>query len=463
MTDEIIARVSDTEGASTQASRAYAILTSLLRRLPPIGASRGVAGEATKRAICHLALRAALHPALLPYRDDPLLPLEGEFVSTDAHLDALLSYLAASEDSGAILAGLSAADRCYLPPSDPASDQDPPNDLVGAVWGSLYLPGRGRAIPCRIWAVYNPALPDPDRRWRAPQTVRDASPAVTASAAAAFAAAHTLIGHHSGALISAPLVPAPLYFDLCCLEEDDAAAAAVQGSDRAPTPPGDALLAAVAGESLALPLALAFLSALLDLPVRSELGATGALSSAGPDTSGRLVPVEWVFEKAGAHLRRFPRGRFLYPADGREEKDGIAWQTVAPGSRTPVETLAQAARESLHRLAGPLPATTPPPSRLPISDDLRFPEPRRETNTVSPPVGAQIAFLRVEVENAVRLWETHPARMHHAAAEYEALFQAAVRSTGGYRCAAPGGGSGMGGGMAAFGSAGTACQAAITL
>ena len=72
----------------------------------------------------HLARRLLEHPTLRPWHDDPLKTLDGTYPSLDA--------LAAILQSG---------------------DEITDGETIGAIWGALYLPAEGAAVPVRVRAA----------------------------------------------------------------------------------------------------------------------------------------------------------------------------------------------------------------------------------------------------------------------------------------------------------------------
>jgi predicted ATPase/class 3 adenylate cyclase len=434
-----------TEDVDAAARAAYGLLVSLVR----IASERIPAGAQAAAAAFHLALRSTLAPVLAPYLADPLRPLGGQFVSVDAQIQALLGR--ARSDAAAALApdlvaGLTPADRealASISTRDAARDMaiDAPagstfaTSLVGAAWGSLYLPASGIAVPCRVWAVYDAAgarnaLSESRRsrdapRWPFPRSVRPVSPDIRSASFAAQAAALAVVERFSDALLSAPLWPGPLYFDVCC---SDTAAVL-----------DDAVVGAVVGESLGLPLALAFLSALISVPVIPGIGATGALGSAlgGQADVGAVRPVGWAPAKAAAHAARFPGSVFLAPA---AEPATVTVADVAP---RPVHTVVDAASAAMEGFA----------------DRIARAAALRPYEDVDAPVGERVAFLRTEVEGSVRLWQDVPEVARQIFGDYEAIFRNAVRAHRGVTFGTGGGADGAA--TAAFSHCADACSAAL--
>ena len=257
------------------AQRALARLNALLKALesmPPEARQGGL----------WLALQALGDPQLIPYVSDPLLPLEGAFLSLDSQLLALQ------------------AARASLPANAGG---------LGTIWGALYLPAQQKARPCRV-AVAALSAPT-ELGWPLPEPVAPVSPSVARSAAAALREALALIER-----VGMP-PPRPVHL-LYGVEEGLSAA----------------------GDSLGLPLFLATLSALTGLPLRPQLGATGALAE------GALCAVNWTEAK-----------RTALQAEG-----------ISLLSHSDVETLAEAATQALEGGEGfryCVPSAVPPLVALP--------------------------------------------------------------------------------------------------
>ena len=177
-----------------------------------------------------LALRLIEHPALQPFREDPMRELDGERPSLDA-LDAALRH------------------RWKRQASSP--------DRIGCIWGALYLPAEARAVAVRLRAFV--CMGEPDMI-----ALRPLAHEVLLSANAALAAARIESGRSDGLVI---------------LDIES------EGID-------DALLGAIVGDSFGLPLALAFLSALRGEPLPSDLGATGAVGRDGGNRLGAVGWIE---------------------------------------------------------------------------------------------------------------------------------------------------------------------------
>ncbi len=368
-----------------------------------------VCPEEARPALLHLAVRAALHPSLRPYLLDPLRPLDGQFLSLDAHLAGILEYAAARRVDAAMMAGLAEEDRRILHAvSTPAPF---PKRLIGALAGALFVSHSGTAIPCRVFAAYLPDcdVPSRSRSWAAPIAVRAVSEEVLLSAQSAFAAALWTIEHECD--LPAPLWPAPLYFDV-------AAPGLAEGD-----------LQRVSGDSLGLPLALAFLSALLTAPLRSNIAATGAVGKS-PRHPAAITDVGWVREKAAA--LRGSTQRLLAPT--------AIHDTALPV--TGVTSLRGAARYA----SSGMPAL--------LRRERSRPRPARR---ICPPTGT-VTFLFTEIAEAAHLWEVAPAAMRAASEAHDRLVEDAILRQGGtiFR-------RGSEGFCAAFAGAEDACRAALAV
>lgn len=214
--------------------QAYAPVELLLRQAMMVSLSE-------RRAYLELARSALGHPALAPFHVDPLYSDEGLFLSLDMQARAVEQALA------------------HVSPKESA---------VGGCWGALYLPAENRARACRVWAAVDWAQKG-TWGWPDPVSVIPLAPEVSRSAQTALAAALAVV---ESSCLSCPWIsPAPLYF-------------MVEGAQEA------------RGDSLTLPLALAFLSALTRLPLPANLGATGTIHE------GRIGAVGWLSEKRAALL-----------------------------------------------------------------------------------------------------------------------------------------------------------------
>ncbi|MBC8137308.1 MAG: hypothetical protein H8F28_15620 [Fibrella sp.] len=248
-------------------TNSHEISESVYRRFEQIAdALRTNASPIARYTLLSLLRRAGLHPALEPFRLDPLLSLNGSFVSLAAQV-----------------AGISAMLDAHTEPSE----------TIGSVGGTLYLPAGKSVSACRVRSAYLPA--HPVARWQHPVAVHPVSPDLEASAQRAFEAALQLI------------------LFVCPGEQPPAPALVFWGADGVE----DAVAQTTAGDSLQLPLTLSFVSALTRLPVASRVGATGAVQ-----TSGRLSPVGFVDEKGEAFLARHGEGSvFLTPDDGADIRE----------------------------------------------------------------------------------------------------------------------------------------------
>jgi predicted ATPase len=198
----------------------------LWKVLESLGEERSSVAQALTRRILE-------HPALRPWHDDPLRTLGGVYPS----LDALMELAQAQEESE--------------------------KSTVGTLWGALYLPAEGSAVPVQVRAARTTGI-------ETLVAARPLSPEVERSAQAAWEAARKLLPEPGGGL---------------CYDIE------AEGID-------SELAAAVAGDSLGLPLALAFWSALAKKPLPGDLGATGALQG------DRITPVGWVEAKRDALSQR---------------------------------------------------------------------------------------------------------------------------------------------------------------
>ncbi len=205
-----------------------------------------------------LTRRLLEHPALRPWHDDPLRLLGGVYPSLDALAEATLA-------------------------------QSDTNDTVGTLWGALYLPAEGSAVPVQVCGARLPGM-------GALVAARPLSPEVERSAQAAWEAVRKLL-------------PEKISDGICYDIQ-------AEGVD-------SALAASVAGDSLGLPLALAFWSALAEKPLPANLGATGAIQG------DQVTPVGWVEAKRAALAQRGIR--MLAPGDVDTLKDAL--KVVAPPER----------------------------------------------------------------------------------------------------------------------------------
>ncbi len=316
-----------------EARLVYAALERLL------DAARDAVGSASRNPLLLLARHCLEHPALRPFRDDPLRTLGGRFLSLDARVATLRNVLAAG--------GMPVA-------------------TVGSVGATLYMPWDERVVVCRVLVAVLSS--HPLDRWERPVPVQPMSPDLEASANRAFdAVLHTLL------FVSPdgnPPTPRVVYWS-------------VDGAEAGG-------LAATSGDSLELPLALAFLSALTGIPVPTVVGATGAIRD--PD---RVAPVGFVAAKRNAYFAAVGvTARFLTSEDGRsiaEFAAGLDDTWAARFARTSPEAL----------------------------------------TTLAP--GEHGTFLWAEIGNVPALWETHAAELRELLPRFETLFEAAVRGAGGQR------------------------------
>lgn len=290
------------------------------RRLEVLGRLLTAAGSASVEVqgpLCCLALRAALHPLLADYRRDPLLLLNGRYISLDAQVEGLLGYVHTRRLAPYIHYRLSEEDRFVATALTPTlfsrgkeqvenlSTPRPPNaallgaTTVGEVPAALYLPFARRATACWVLAacgLHDPAPPT----WPDPIPVRPVGEDTRRAARAALGAALTLL-EEQGAL-PPTLRPMPLYFDVCAPELCEAQ------------------MEGVAGGSLGLPLALAFLSTLLQKPFPGNVGATGEVG-VGVDAADTVEAVLRVEEKARALRAALPWALLLAPARRAAQDD----------------------------------------------------------------------------------------------------------------------------------------------
>ena len=155
--------------------------------------------------------------------------------------------------------------------------------------------------------------------WEPPRAVRPAGAAVAASAEHALRAALLLLCADDA--LPPYLRPGPVFYDVCA-------------------PLSDEQMAGIDGDSLQLPLALAFLSALTHRPLSGAMGATGAVGIGEAMEHLPVEPVGAVPAKARAFFASFESERdaaapcFLVPTGG-EERAGTS-------RTTPVATLRDA-------------------------------------------------------------------------------------------------------------------------
>jgi predicted ATPase len=216
---------------------------ALWKALESLGEEKSLVAQA-------LARRILEHPVLQPWHDDPLRTLGGVYPSLDA-LTEIAQARPESEES-----------------------------TVGTLWGALYLPAEGSAVPVQVRAARTPDV-------ETLVAARPLSPEVERSAQAAWEAARKLLPESGSGL---------------CYDIE------AEGID-------SELAAAVAGDSLGLPLALAFWSALTEKPLPDNLGATGAIQG------DRIAPVGWVEAKRDALSQRGVRT--LAPGEVKTLKEAL--------------------------------------------------------------------------------------------------------------------------------------------
>ena len=323
--------------------------------------------DAERSTILCLALRSALHPSLEPFRQDPLLPLEGRFVSLDAQI-----------------AGMTARIR----------NQTKASAAIGSIGGTLYLPATQSVSVCRVHVAY--LASQPVARWEQPIAVHPVSADLQNSAQKALDTALYLLLFVCPS--DNPPAPSQLFWGIESIE--------------------DAILGSTAGDSLQLPLTLAFLSALSGLPVESHTGATGAVRS--PE---RIGAVGFVEAKREAFLSRQESGAlFLTPNDGGN-----------------IQEIALKMGDSWRK---------------------RFARPRKSNVFFLPP-GTKPTFLYAEIENTPVFWANYPSRFRTALLLYETILADSVERHGG-KIFSPGTGTGESSG-AVFGDPAQATNAAVHL
>jgi predicted ATPase/class 3 adenylate cyclase len=327
-------------------------------------AALGAASPEESLALCQVAACALCRPCLQSFRDNPLQTIDGRFPSVDSLEAALIAYLGRNPYAAWIDRGMSGRERPLLSAVPVVRQRIPPRG-VGISWGAVFLSHSGDAVPVRIGAHYQ--RHSPQELWPDPIPVGVVSPDIAASARKALAAALRLIERSS--LPDLPR-PAPIYYALMLPVDSD-------------------ILPAVAGDSLGLPLALAFLSALTGLPLRTDRGTTGAL---GRRDVHSVSPVERIDEKAaalqaiGVHLHAPKRTGSLLELAEPLLKDGRRLRPVA----APPEPM-----------AGPALA------------------------------GEAVPLLYVMVDQSARLWEAFPTAMRQAVAEFhERVAQTFARAQG---------------------------------
>ena len=414
---------------AASAEGVFQVLEALTARSAGLSRAPGQDEQATLPVAVVLSLRSALHPALRPYREDPLLPLAGAYVSLDARTEGLLRFARLHGFGDDLDRRISPADRESLRRlglADALIDdayQKPPSGYVGEVRGALFLPAHGEAAVCTVRAAYCPTGTASGRltAWPEPIPVRPVSESIAASARDALSVALRLLSACGD--LAAPVYPAPVYFDVACADVEDA------------------VLEATAGDSLGLPLSLAFLSALSGMAIPVDVAATGAVAGGGGGSSGggpdaAVRSVSHVQDKARALLAADVTLVFAPPSSPGEE--------AVPGV-VRVETVGAAARRISPRLAALLDSAA-----------TAF------AGGSVPPVSGTggVAFVATEIEGAARLWQDEPGAMREAASDYARLVAAALARHGGYVFKERvGDGEGF---LAAFARREDACAAAVT-
>lgn len=410
---------------------------------------RGASAPA-RPALTHLLLRTVLHPRLAPYRRDPALPLAGQFISLDAYVDGALSL--PGIDTGALVAGISPDDRRALrethdrlPPLHDtvireAASPSPSVPCTGRFTGALYLPALERAAACLVHAAYDTSpgaaaafiVPDSsggDSPGTASSSgialvpVRPVAPDLRKSAHCALRAALRLL--EISPLLTLPLRPGALLFDVC-----------------APSLADD-VTEAVMGDSLGLTMALSFLSALTGVPLPPDAAALGAIGR-DEQSPEQVEEIDWAKEKAGALA---PFASLLIAPEPvaaalLSQKHPLLPSLDIRG----VASLSQAARVA----AGP--------GFTPLLSEEETPPPGTEDRAA--PAGEQIVFLFAEINGAAALWERDSDAMREAVAHLDRLMRVAIRREGGYIVRRSGGGEGC---CLAFSAARGAFAAALTL
>ena len=340
---------------------AYTACTNLLL------AAQQEPSPADQYCFVSLALLAALHPALQPFRENPMCKLDDQFLSLDAQTKVLQSFLA---------------------------QQNNIREIRGAAGGVLYLPATRSAVACRLCTAYLSSLAQD--YWERPMALQEVSPALHESAQKAFTSAlHIALFLYPGDVIP---TPAPVYWG-------------IQGVP-------ETLLQGTVGNSLELPLTLAFLSALTGLPIASPIGATGGVRF--PET---ILSVSFVAKKRDAYKQVMgANARFYTPEDSKSVTEIVAQFGEAWNQRFRQKSI----NVSLTIL-------------------------RNETPT----------FLWAEIENAPVFWATCAGKFRAALPRYETLFTNAIHRYKGESFISPsGGGESLG---AVFNDAEVAVQAAIYL
>lgn len=306
----------------SSAKQVYEWLGILLRRASMVQSKE-------RRAYLELAQYALSHPALAPFRLDPLRSLEGTFLSLDVQAQVVEQILASCPDE---------------------------KGVIGGCWGALYVPGQKQARACRIWAAVDWSQKGA-WSWPQPTPVLPVAPDVMVSAQTALVAALAVI--EDSTLCCPWLCPAPLYF-------------VVEGAEEA------------SGESLTLPLMLAFLSALTRLPLHGDLGATGTIHE------GAVGEVGWLRQKREALLAQ---GVTLLELSWPVSVADVAAQALMEGSAL---------------------------------------QPRRMCQGQKPPRVPNPTFLVADLEIDPLLWGTNPALVRQILRGFEACVHRAIEAEGGY-------------------------------
>lgn len=496
--------------ASSFASADGLTAPALFQTLKRLGDSLRIAPESARLPVAHLALRTALHPLLRPYLLDPLLPLGGEFPSLDAQVGGILDFGKKRGLEAALLGGLCPEDRRLLCESiagaaaagaAAATISTSTAPAIGSVWAALYIRPLGTAVPCRISAAYLP-IRDPkddtdaegsgaagrrDEVWRDPLPLRPLGAELAASAQEAFAAALEYL--EISDCLFAPLLPAPIVFDICLplgavVDHSCASNRAASDESCPETIPqsSDAILERATGASLGLPLALAFLSALSGLPLPGDLGATGAIVRGGVAATsscdpGRVLEVSWIAQKADALAGR--ASRLLAPEELVREEAALGRGDICSDDKsasrlssaavaiTRVRSIREAVKEiaagSSYAGAAAAAASALADAPAGFTSLLRADEGGAATQaaaSVRPPTGSGTTFLCTRIEALTALWESYPVAMREAVTAHDRLVERAILREGGYIFRRTGGAAGEGF-FAAFRDAESACRAAL--
>lgn len=343
---DTVGREASRTGGGSAANEAMAAAETVHFRLTALERLLVSAPPVAQPLLCCLALRAALHPALSPFRDDPLLLLGGRFVSVDAQLSGLAAYAQERGIAGDVAVLLPHADRIaafgdtiYSPAARPPA--------IGEVPGAIYLPHGQRAEVCRVLATTVPGT-GAGAAWPTPVSLRPVAPDIEHAARVALGVALNVL-EEQGALPET-LRPQPLYFDICAPDLSDT------------------VMMGIRGASLGLPLALAFLSVLIGRPVGAGFGATGALLDHNAEvgrgqSSDSIGEVGWVRAKADALQAEMPGARLLAPAPNGAPPESDA-RAAANAGVLLVASVTEAAQQ-----CGLLPGTVALSEPLPLLVD----------------------------------------------------------------------------------------------